>query len=216
MQPEIRKEYCEFMGGVDTADQQNGSNAHDHKACNNHWRRVIDQKIEQSRTNGFLCFRKWGSGLKSEAEIRLESVAGDTAAKEKLVCAIRELDRLAKLERAVWDTVLARKLQARCNVGSSNAGGRRAKQKKPSNEEGRVWGFVRVKGARDCMNPDCEQRSANGCSCAECTKGGAQGTLMCMICFNDAASHTAAAVARVQGAKGTRRRKAMEWIKHSG
>ncbi|CAN0322757.1 unnamed protein product [Pylaiella littoralis] len=218
MQPEMRKEYCQFMGGVDTADQQNGAHAHDHKACNNHWRRVIDKKIEQSKTNGFLCFRKWGSELKSEAEGRVESGEGETAANEKLGRAIVELDRLAKLERADWDTVLARELQARCNVGSTHAGGRRAQAKakaKPSTEEGRVWGSVRVKAARYCMNPDCSKRSQNGCSCAECTAGGAQGTLMCRACFMDAASHTAAAVARVQGAKGTRRRKDMGWIKHS-
>ncbi|CAM9572837.1 unnamed protein product [Pylaiella littoralis] len=47
-QPEMRKDYCAYAGGVDTVDQQNGSNAHDHKSCNNYWRRVMEQKIEQS------------------------------------------------------------------------------------------------------------------------------------------------------------------------
>lgn len=44
MQPQMQEDYTAKMGGVDTADQQNGSNTHDHKSCSNHWRRVIDQK----------------------------------------------------------------------------------------------------------------------------------------------------------------------------
>ncbi|CAN0297114.1 unnamed protein product [Pylaiella littoralis] len=97
MQPEMRKDYCAYMGGVDTADQQNGSNAHYHKSCNNYWRRVM---IEQSLTNDFLCFRQWVPVLKCEAQRRVEDDVGDTAQKERLGCAINELGRRAKLERA--------------------------------------------------------------------------------------------------------------------
>lgn len=55
MQPMMRWDYNpKIGGGADTADQQNGSNTHDHKSCSNHWRRVIYQKAEQSCTDGFL------------------------------------------------------------------------------------------------------------------------------------------------------------------
>lgn len=100
-QPKMRMDYCEKMGGADTADQQNGSNTDDHKSYSNHWRRVIEQKVEQSCTNGFLCCKKWVPGLKSEAQKRLESAAEDSTVTEQLRLAIRELDRLAKLERTV-------------------------------------------------------------------------------------------------------------------
>lgn len=156
MQPEMRKDYCAQMGGGDTADQQNGSNRHGHKSCNNYWRGAIEQKVEQAMTTIFLCFRKWVPQLKSEAQSRIEGETGDTVEntvrKEELGSAIRELGRLAKLERAEWDRILARELMARCNVGSLNQSGKRKAPER--NEDGRVWGIVRVKEARDCMNPD--------------------------------------------------------------
>ncbi|CAM9572910.1 unnamed protein product [Pylaiella littoralis] len=102
---------------------------------------------------------------------------------------------------------MARGLMGRCDVGSLNTGGRRQVPAKRT-EDGRVWGSVRVKGARDCMNPDCTQRSSSGCSCAECKEGGDSGALMCRTCFKNEASHTAPAVARVNGTTGKRRKKA--------
>ena len=40
--PRMCKDYVRDMGGVDTADQQNGSHTHDPKSCNNHWRCVME------------------------------------------------------------------------------------------------------------------------------------------------------------------------------
>ncbi|CAB1104017.1 unnamed protein product [Ectocarpus sp. CCAP 1310/34] len=59
-QPWMRKDYVANMGGVDTADQQNGSHTHDHKSYTNHWRRVMEGKFEQTFTNIFVMFKKLG------------------------------------------------------------------------------------------------------------------------------------------------------------
>lgn len=149
--------------------------------------------------------------MKCEAEKRLASAAGDEVEQMKLTLALRELDVLEKLERAAWDEVLAESLMARCNVSTLNPGGKRAREAN-QDEGGRVWGSVKLKVHRDCLNPTCKQRSKKGCSCAACTVGGAQGTLMCKKCFDDDEAHMRAAAARLGGAEGKRARKPMEWL----
>ena len=146
-QPGMRVAYGGNMGGVDTADQQNGSHTHDHKSYNNHWRRVFEQKIEQSLTNAYLLFKKHLARLKFEAGNRLDD--SDESTKCKLDRAIRELDRLAKLERADWDELLCTALMAMCNAGSERTGG---KQVRP-HLGGAVWGSVGLKQCTSLHEP---------------------------------------------------------------
>lgn len=203
----MRFDYVRWMGGVDSADQQNGSHTHDHKAYTNFWRRMFDAKIEQALTNAFLIFRKWVERLTKEVEGRVLTCAGE--ALEDLGKASTELARLAKVERAVWDENMATMLMAKCNVGSVNKGGRCKKQ--PESRRAK-WGSVTLKGQRFCMNYECQHRSRKGCTCEEfCTQGDESGVLMCNKCFDDPASHELAADAFWNGVDGKPTRPDFKW-----
>lgn len=202
----MRFDYVRWMGGVDSADQQNGSHTHDHKAYANFWRRMFDAKIEQALTNAFLIFRKWVQLLIREVEARMLTVAGGGL--QELDKASTELTRLAKVERAVWDEEMSTMLMAKCNVGSLNKGGRCKKQ--PDRKA--KWGSVTLKGARSCMNYECTKRTTKGCTCeAFCTQGDESGVLMCQTCFFDPKSHEQAAETRWHGVDGKRTRTDFEW-----
>ncbi|CAN0055524.1 unnamed protein product [Pylaiella littoralis] len=137
---------------------------------------------------------------------RVQNAGGEEA--PELRRAIRALDKLAKLHRDDWDEDIATKLMARCNVGSIDAG----KKKTAFGLNGRRWGSVQLKGARECMNPVCNQRSRYGCSCDDCKRGGQAGILMCGRCFRHDDSHHQAAIAQSNGVRGGRRRKPMAWL----
>ncbi|CAB1108893.1 unnamed protein product [Ectocarpus sp. CCAP 1310/34] len=101
-QPWMRKDYVANIGGVDTADQQNGSHAHDHEACTNYWRRVMEAKIEETFTNIFVMFKAFVTFLEDEAKDRLEGVDLELDVSMKLEGVVDELARLANLERSAW------------------------------------------------------------------------------------------------------------------
>jgi len=200
-------DYVKFMGGVDSADQQNGSLAHDHKSVTNHWRRVFDAKIEQALTNAFLLFRKWVQLLLQEVDIRLaECSVEDIEIFEK---AKKELTRLSKLERCDWSQGMAEMLMGRCQIGNVGKGGRRLGKKTAVSS----WGSIRLETARQCMNPQCKARSTKGCACDKyCTKGMDYGVLMCQKCNKDDRKHALAAWTYWDGDDDTRARKEFDWI----
>ena len=208
-QPWMRMDYVLKMGGVDLADQQNGSHTHDHKSYTNFWRRVFDAKIEQALTNAFLMFRKWVQLLIREVEDRMKVAAGDTL--EELDRASTALARLSNVERAVWDEAMATFLMKKCNVAKPNKGGRPPVSEK--NPAGPKWGSVTLKNGRKCLKPGCTTRSQNGCTCQEfCTRGGDSGVLMCQKCWLDPTSHEEAADVYWNGPPvGSRRRFKFEW-----
>lgn len=183
-------------------DESDGDGLH----TDNRWRPVIERKLQQALSNSFLGFKKWLLELKSEAVERAQNAHVEKAS--DLRRAIRVLGKLANLERDNWDDVMATELMARCINGSVKAGRKRARRC----WGGRVWGSVKLKGARACMNPVCNQRSRNGCSCDDCKRGGEAGTLMCKRCFHDEDSHIQAAMAQSTGGIGRRTRKPMVWL----
>ncbi|CAB1105013.1 unnamed protein product [Ectocarpus sp. CCAP 1310/34] len=191
-QPWMRKDYVANMGGVDTADQQNGSHTHDHKSYTNHWRRVMEGKFEQTFTNIFVMFKKYVSLLEDEANKRIKGGGLELEVVEKLDRVLVELGRLAKMERAVWDEMLSTELMARCNVGRPNKGGRPAAV---TGAPDKVWGSISVKTQRKCMHPGCKSKTSKGCACAELCVGkqaGDRGVLMCQTCFNNPVRHARA------------------------
>lgn len=200
----MRSDNVNDLGGVYTPDEQDGP----HRSYTNHWKSVMERKLDQAFTNGFLGFKNFVSDLKSEAQERATNAGVEEAL--ALRRAIRELDRLAKRERYGWDEVMAAELMARCNVGvgSINTGGKGAGRK----SGGPAWGSVKLKGARECMNPVCNQRTRNGCPCDDCTRGGEAGVLMCKRCFDGEGSHRQAAKAQSEGVAGRRTRKPMAWL----
>lgn len=207
-QPHMRMDYVREMGGVDTADQQNGSHYHDHKSYNNHWRRVFDAKLCQLLTNAFLIFRKWVHSLMSQVAAEMEREDGAMFV-EDLVKAQGALEKLRKMERAVWDEMLSEILMAKCNVGSIKKGGRGKQTEDPTQP---VWGSVALKSSRRCMRPECKARTRKGCTCKKyCTKKGKSGVLMCAKCFRDDKSHAAAAFAHWNGVSDRPGRKKMAW-----
>ena len=160
----MRKDDVANMGGVDTADQQNGSHTHNHKSCTNHWRRVMEGKFEQTFTNIFVMFKKYVSLLEGQANKRIKGGGLELEVVEKLDRVLVELGRLAKMERAVWDEALSTELMARCNVGRPNKGGRPAAV---TGAPEKVWGSISVKTQRICMHPGCKSKTLKGCACAE-------------------------------------------------
>eukprot|EP00752_Nemacystus_decipiens_P016861 g15093.t1 len=217
-QPWMRMDYVLKMGGVDLADQQNGSHTHDHKSYTNFWRRVFDAKVEQSLTNAFLVFRKWVDLLLRELEADEPlNKKFDVEEVEESERALAALTRLSKVERAVWDEAMATLLMSKCarkNPSKKvNKGGRRpASEKKPPAPP--RWGSVTLKSGRRCLKPGCKTRSTKGCTCEEfCTRGGDSGVLMCEKCWKDPSSHEEAAIACWDGASVGRNRKEFEWQK---
>lgn len=211
-QPWMRKDYVANMGGVDTADQQNGSHAHDHKACTNYWRRVMEAKIEQTFTNIFVMFKALVAFWDGEAKERLERGDLDLESSMELEGVVKELRRLANLERSDWDEQMSTELMGRCGVGSLNKGGRQVKDTEPPKD---VWGSVHIKTKRKCMYPGCKKTTRKGCACeAFCGAGreGGGGVLMCKGCFENPARHARAARAEREASKfGKRTRKDMNW-----
>lgn len=205
-QPRMRMEYVLYMGGVDSADQMNGSHAHGHKVYSNFWRRMFDAKIAQALTNAFLIFRKWVELLIRHVEARLLEASGELLQGQRK--ALKELTRLAKVERAVWDEEMATMLMAKCNVGSLKGG-----RSKKAVSHGPKWGSVQLKSARHCLNYECQRRSLKGCTCEEfCTRGAESGVLMCEKCFLDRSSHEQAAAAHWEGVDGKRTRSKFAWL----
>lgn len=204
-QPRVRTGNLLQMAGIGKADERNGSHD-DGSRTNNRWRPVIERKVQEALTNSFVGFKKLIRELRSEAQERVQNAGGEEA--PELRRAIRALDKLAKLHRDDWDEDIATKLMARCNVGSIDAG----KKKTAFGLNGRRWGSVQLKGARECMNPVCNQRSRYGCSCDDCKRGGQAGILMCGRCFRHDDSHHQAAIAQSNGVRGGRRRKPMAWL----
>ena len=145
----MRMDYVKFMGGVDTADQQNGSLSHDHKSVTNDWRRVYDAKIEQALTNAFLLFRKWVQHLLQEVDIRLAECFIEKI--EMFEKAKTELTGLSKLERCDWSQDMAEMLMGRCQIGNVGKGGRGLGKKAAISS----WGHIQLETARKCMNPEC-------------------------------------------------------------
>lgn len=188
-QPWMRKDYVYKMLGRDLADQQNGSHTHDHKSYTNFWRRVFDAKIEQSLTNGFLVFRKWVELLTREVKAKMPLASGEDL--PELDVAAKELERLSKVERAVWDEEMATLLMAKCDVGKPNKGGRPpASDSDKQDPVERGWGSISLKNGRVCLNPICKTKSNKGCSCKKfCTRGDVSGVLMCLKCSKNPESH---------------------------
>ena len=210
-QPLLRKDYCTFMGGVDRADQRNSYTCPDHKAYNHFWRRVMEGKMVQCMTNTFIIFKCLVERWRSEATARLETANGEE--RDKLEVALSAFGKLARKERASWDELVSNKLMARCNIGSLKGSGWRFNRKYSpySLNPPRVWGTVRVKMARLCMNPTCKKRTLKGCSCTTCLSAGLGGVLICKECCLDDASHERAARAAGLGVAGRRERKTIVW-----
>lgn len=80
-----------------------------------------------------------------------------------------------------------------------------------------VWGSVKLKAARKCLNPSCSRRSVNGCSCGEFStdnwgKGAGSGVLMCLRCFSDPRLHEQAATAYFHGYHERGNRTPTKWL----
>lgn len=116
--PRVEKPGSIFqMLGLVEADEDNGLD--DPESHNeNPWRPVMERKITQALGNSFLGFKKLVPVLKSEAQERAENAG--VRKESQLRRAIYVLDKLAKLERDIWDEAMSKELMARCNLGDTS------------------------------------------------------------------------------------------------
>ncbi|CAN0344456.1 unnamed protein product, partial [Pylaiella littoralis] len=68
------------MGGVDKADQHNGTYQSRHRANNYFWRRLFEQKLMQACTNAWLLFRWWLDDMQSKLKAEIDRLEAGGAA----------------------------------------------------------------------------------------------------------------------------------------